>query len=672
MLNKVWGFDTETVMNKGGGWPYTFQLTCGEKQIYYVNDSLNAEQFRAAFLKTVYENCEDGDALFSFNLFFENQVLFRDMLYKFIKNRICEKFHGCLIEGVLEDPTPFLKLRWKEKTVYVIDSAKFFGDGGGNTLASIAKSYTDIPKLERPSYLGQRKPKRSEEDYFRNYAMVDSLVTEELGKIVKKYHEETGLSEWCFSAAHLAGTSFRDFFTEGKKLDLANAHIEACASWARFGGYRQIHGQGGIYEKYAHLDLDSAYPWAMFNMRSYFQGNYYRSKRVPKDGEGLYKISTILPMDDIRPLFLKRGKNKIELQPLSVPVIFWTTGFEINAYRRVFPRWTYEIMEGWEWRGQSKKKPLREWVKKFHKLKSQVKKEDKLNKWKRDFAKAMLNHLTGKFDSSIELSKETWLTGKGEIELNEVRPGMLRNYFVAALLRAKVRARVWGDSRYWEQFPVKPSLQEMTDSMDIPLSELKRIKLKNGLGNWGKEIEGDIVFIRGGTYFYFQGKKLLKAAYHGLQLRDKNGNFDYKRLFGLILKGEGTYTRHRMVRAREALRTDGLSADTALSFYDKVFKVSFKNKLIEELTVWLRKNSWSIAHLLKGANGSTSSRPDRRLKGRSQRLLKSLQSSRIKGKNLLVSGRKSVKRGRSPLKRGRSSSRSAAAVRSRRSLMLAR
>lgn len=590
MLGRVWGFDTETVLKNGGGWPYTFQLVSGEIQLFYEQKNLNATQFRAAFLNAVDRYCEDGDALFSYNLFFENQVLLRDRMWLFRENRLTGFSVGnCKISGVLEDPTPFLSLKFPNKTVWVLDAAKYFQGDHGGSLEEVAKEFLPIRKLKRPGYLGQRKPKPHEMARFKAYSMMDSYLTSDhgLGQLVLNYHKEAGLDQWCFSVAHLAGQFFNKKFCGGKKLDLASNQIEGGAVWARFGGYRRGWGEPGVYEDFVHLDLKSAYPWAYRNMRAYFGGQYVVSHVVPRDGEGVYKIETILPNRDIRPLFQKRGKHgEIQTQPINTPISFWTTGHELLAYRRVWPAWKYRIIKGYEWKGQNKNKPLERWADYAFGIKDSAK--DKSD-WRYHFGKALANHITGKFDSSLKMSEETWLTPSGPVTFQDTRPGSLRNYFVAALIRGKVRARVWGDSRYWQQFPVRPSIQEMTDSIDIPRSELHRFKLGKGLGQWGIDSEGDLIFNRTGTYTYW-GKKAGKVAYHGVQMRNKRTNrFDVKMWFRFLRKGGGTYTRKRMVRVREALKLDGITARRALYFYDKKFTFKVSNKFKEEFRAWLKK-----------------------------------------------------------------------------------
>lgn len=591
MLGRVWGFDTETVLKNGGGWPYTFQLVNGQTQLFHEQKNLNASMFRAAFLKAVDRYCGDGDSLWSFNLFFENQVLLRDKMWLFRDNRLGGiKFGDCRVSGVLEDPTPYLRLEFPSKTVWVLDAAKYFQGDGGGSLEEVAKEFLPLRKLPRPKYLGQRKPKPWEFSYFKKYSMMDAFLTSDhaLGGIAKKYHGEAHLDQWCYSVAHLAGQFFNGTFTEGKKLDLASNKIEGGAVWARFGGYRRGWVNAGIYEDYVHLDLKSAYPWAYRNMRAYFGGRYVETRRIPADGEVILKIRTVLPSHEIRPLFQKRGKHgEIITQPLNSTISFWTTGHEVLAYKRVWPRWRFEVLQGYEWRGQDRKKPLRDWADYAFKIKNNAKNE---SDWRYHFGKALANHITGKFDSSIRMSEETWLTPSGPIQLQESRPGSLRNFVVAALIRGKVRSKVWGDSRYWEQFPVRPSIQEMTDSIDIPRKELHRFKLGKGLGQWGVKSEGDLVFLRTGTYVYYGKKSKKTEGHHGIQLRNKRTNkFDIKQFFRFLRKGGGTYTRKRMIRVREALKRDGMGAKSALLFHDKKFTFKVSKNFREEFTSWLKR-----------------------------------------------------------------------------------
>jgi hypothetical protein len=130
----------------------------------------------------------------------------------------------------------------------------------------------------------------------------------------------------------------------------------------------------------------------------------------------------------------------------------------------------------------------------------------------------------------------------------------------------------------------------MTDSIDIPRKELHRFKLGKGLGQWGIKSEGDLIFLRTGTYTYWGRKSHDTEGHHGIQLRNKKTNkFDVKQWFRFLKKGGGTYTRRRMVRAREALRRDGLSAKSALLFHDKKFTFKVSKTFREEFKQWLRK-----------------------------------------------------------------------------------
>ena len=268
-------------------------------------------------------------------------------------------------------------------------------------------------------------------------------------------------------------------------------------------------------------------------------------------------------------------------------VSFWTTGFEIQAYSRVWPGWKYRILQGYEWRGQNRYKPLQEWADYAFGIKNSARDE---TDWRYHFGKALANHITGKFDSSLKMSEETWLTPQGPISLQETRPGSLRNYFVASLIRGKVRAKVWGDSRYWQRFPVNPSIQEMTDSIDIPRKELHRFKLGKALGSWGIKSEGDLVYLRTGTYTYWGKHAKGTEGHHGVQLRNKRTNrFDIKMFFRFLRDGGGSYTRKRMVRVREALKRDGMKADSALLFHEKKFNFKVSKNFVEGFKSWLKR-----------------------------------------------------------------------------------
>jgi hypothetical protein len=183
------------------------------------------------------------------------------------------------------------------------------------------------------------------------------------------------------------------------------------------------------------------------------------------------------------------------------------------------------------------------------------------------------------------MNREEWLTPSGLITMQDIRPGSLRNLFVASIIRGKVRARVWFDSRYGQKFPVYPSLQEMTDSIDIPQTMLKHFSLGGRLGQWGLECKGDMIFHRTGSYMYYNRGKFPKVAFHGVQYRDKKtGKFNPLSFLNFISKGGGTYFKVRMVRARESLRSD--RGKSALRFRPKKFTLKFPINFVKEVLQW--------------------------------------------------------------------------------------
>lgn len=582
MIGRIIGWDIETAAfgSQGTQYPYLFQIY-GGKGVEYIheNKTLSSKSFTTAFIKFLDDFCLPNDVFVNYNLGFDGpQTFFRQDL-QVINRKVFRRFQVgnkvLTVTGILDNPTPFLECYFNDgRKIYFIDSSKFFE---GLNLADVAKQYSSISKMERPSCIGRIPSYKERSNYFK-YAMIDAQVCYELGLIIKKYHDLASLKNVTFSVAHLAGTSFNQNFCDSRKLDNPGPGIEGAAYWAKFGGYRCSFLKQGIYKNYSHLDIVSLYPWAYSNMKAYFDGRYFQTMKL--EPEGIYKIQTVLPKDEIQPLFLGRVKHRIIMQPLNTPVTFWTTEPEISVYNKIHKAWKYRILNGYVWRGQNSNRPLAKWVALHFAEKSKYQKGTP-DEYKRNFHKDMLNHLTGKFDASISTNEECYITSEGEKDFSTKRPGMLRNYFVAAVLRAKARAKVWFDA-------YGLSGQFMTDSIDIPMryATKKYFDIGSNLGQWAVEVpRGDMVFYRNGAYLYFDSIKKtslppLKNALHGFQN-------DWHVFLGLLRLGGGWYERHKMMRIKESLRKDG--GLSAFKFYDKPFE--FKNvskKLQEEVTKWLK------------------------------------------------------------------------------------
>jgi hypothetical protein len=584
MIGRIWGWDTETIQKGKNNtqYPYTFQIYGGPGLSFLCeNPTLSPDRFRNEFFKFLDQQALSGDIFVCYNLEFDGlQTFFRDDLSiygKKIFRRFPFKSKTITITGVLSYPTPFLEMYISDgRKITFIDSSKFFE---GMNLEKVALQYKTIPKMKRPSYIGKRFPTDREKPSFFKYAMVDAQVCYELGLIIKKYHELANLNAITFSVAHLAGTNFNINFCDNHKLDYPGQGIDFAALQAKYGGYRASYIQQGVYKRYAHLDVVSLYPYVMSKMKAYFNGKYYQTTRLER--EGIYKIQTILPKNETQPLFLKRIKgHKIEFQPLNAVISFWCTEPEITAYKKIHKKWKYKILNGFVWRGQSKNRPLARWVELHFKEKAKYSKNGP-EKFKRDFHKDMMNHLTGKFDANIGVTEEKFITKDGEKDFSYKRPGMLRNYFVAAVLRGAARAYTWIKG-------YNKSVQYMTDSIDIPVkyANSRYFNIGSGLGQWEIEAVGDFIFYRTGLYLYFnwrKNKEPLKNALHGFQS-------DWRKFLELVRLGGGTYTRTKMMRVKESLKRDG--GLTAFKFYDKKFELkNVSKKLTEEIKSWLRNKT---------------------------------------------------------------------------------
>lgn len=580
---EVWGFDTETIK----GQPYTFQLSFGDKRIYYEN-VLGNSKFREAFFKTIFKECEDGAIIFSYNLFFEITVLFRDKVELLSKNRFKWFTENYFVEGMVENPTPRMVLYGKNKKIYFVDASRFFtGDRKIDTLEKVANSYLEVPKMKRPKYIGERKPKRNELEYFKKYSMIDAYLAEKLGEIIIEYHNLVNIKEVTFSISHLAGKAFKQNYTDGKGLDLANDQIENYADEARRGGYRAAHVGEGVYRDICHIDLDSAYPFAMSILPAFYGGKFSRCNSL--NDYGLFKIKTKLPLSD-RPYFQKKiysqsGKSvRLEFIEQEREVVFWTTGFEIKNFKSIFKEWKYEILSGYIWKGQSKYKPMKAWVEFWHKRKIEIDKDDKKRAPERQFAKLMMNVISGKADSVIFERESYWITKDGIEENGTTINGSLKNYFVATLIRAIPRSICWKTGFETE------SLFEVTDSISIERKYLKKINIENKLGGWGfetgKKFKTDLVFEKLGTYFYFPQRGKLKKG--PVKYALQGFHQDWKTYFQLLKKGVvGSYQKLRMNKIKESLRQN--KPEKVLTFEKKTWNWEISANYRKAVLKWLKK-----------------------------------------------------------------------------------
>ena len=591
MNPQIIGFDTETIQ----AGPYNAQhpLTAqfcieGGTEFYLKNPTLSPKKMRQMCVQWLWDYFPHGGVLNAFNLPFDTIMgFFRDNLPA-IKQRIFERFElrggrWIVFKGNLGDGTPFIELIFSDgRRGVMIDSAKFFE---GMNLAKVSEKHTTFKKLERPDYLGKRRPNKREEKYFREYAMVDARVCVELGAIIRKYHQLAGIENQTFSVAHLAGEYFFQKTCKGRKLDDPGPRIQNFAFDAKFGGYRTSFCDSGIYYRLAHLDVVSLYPWAACQMLPYFGGKFAPSYKIER--EGIYRIKTN-GLYDGRPLFYKRNKgHNLSFQPLRTPIVFTATEPEISAYLRVYPKWKFEILEGYCWKGNLKQEaPLKTYMMEHFLEKAKYEKGSP-DEWKRNFHKDLMNHLTGKFDASVRdggLDETVYITPTGEKRFGTVRPGKLQNFFVAAILRGISRAYMW------EKTIKMPVYQFMTDSVDVPIKYIPKFKLGKGLGEWDLETKGTMVFFRTGCYGYHTKKGWTKTALHAISM-----NFpDFVKTLASPPKGEGKnkgewgYFKTRMTRVFESLRRDG--GKTAFRFAPQWKNIpGVTLKLSKEVRTWLRK-----------------------------------------------------------------------------------
>lgn len=164
MVNII-GFDTETFLSKEGNhFAYKFYSA----QFY--NPKLNLDTFLTdpSDVAAMFSNRTQGAIFLASNAEYDFTVLAKILDKDYFTMR-------CLYNG-----SRFLygKLQRKKHCWTIYDSRNIFTNW---SLAKMGK-FLDIQKLEKPEYLGKRKPKtEAEKFYFQRYAMRDAEIGYEAG-----------------------------------------------------------------------------------------------------------------------------------------------------------------------------------------------------------------------------------------------------------------------------------------------------------------------------------------------------------------------------------------------------------------------------------------------------------------------------------------------------------
>lgn len=401
-----------------------------------------------------------------------------------------------------------------------------------------------FPKLEKPSYLGQREPNTLEEKvYFQKYAMRDAEICYKAAKMV--YSE---FKTWRTTCAGLAIRVFmRDFWRDKQRNKLRYGKIKPLKPeineklrLAYHGGRTECFIRGINTETIKQYDINSLYPFVM----RYKNYPDVTKEPVPEtdvnlDYEGIARV--ILSCEhDFPPICIKKifpDKTEKLIFPSGI-YSGWFTYPELRAVEDYGLGKIIDVAEAYEWKETFN--PFREYVDNFYKLKEQATAQDSP---KKNLYKIMLNSLYGKFG---EHGGVRFLEFDGSEIINESislgKSAWYHSVPLAAYITAYARLENWQYLR-----TMRPTKLYYTDTDCFATSENLDVYCGSGLGKLKVEAtakKGAACFIRAKFYMLNDAIKL-----KGFHVEDTPSQLRLA-----IYKNNFSRQEHRILKAVEAKR----------------------------------------------------------------------------------------------------------------------
>lgn len=525
----VYGADTETL----DGEPLSLQfysedVACDE--IYFVNARTAADRFakwckgrRRGVLHVVYIH----------NLEFDLPELLWGHHEKLVQNHgeFDFRWHDFRVAGVYGAPTFCRISNGHDISIMLVDSFSYFR---GSLDRASALFCPDLPKLERPVGLGERKF-TARDTGFCEYAMRDAVVAYHIGKGLERVHQEYDI-EQTVSVADMAARIFRHKYL--RELDYIivqpGREVIEAALLSYHGGKNNMTVPPGWYADVSSLDISSAYPDAMRNMPSFAREDLYKrysgrkAKQVPD--YGVYCVSGVLEKCAWPVIFSHAFK------PLSGEITdVWVQGFELNEALRSGELNLKKIRGHYYDAEKDIQVPaLRYFVEEFY-----AKKEAELDEVMRQMQKFILNSISGKF---IQTRKRntcayTDVDSGSTVSASELVAGGMFHPFIASAITAHTRARIHGLEHEYEaihtatdgimtQQPAK-AMGKGLGSLTLEAKDSTAVLLRNKcyvqyadrsqVRKDGKHFRYSVTGKKIAPSHVFKSKFIVKEARHGFQ-----------------------------------------------------------------------------------------------------------------------------------------------------------
>jgi len=519
----LYGIDTETVNGK----LYSIQVYGEDVSFFKYAEGMTAKEI-IDWLYTITK----GGMFYAHNLQFDFGVMFSKLLEPGTKR---VKFDDINATILYPSPCYAVITKQKHRSLVFADSMNFFP-------MSLKKAATyighDIAKLERPEYLGKRKPKKAELENFVRYAMVDAEICYYLALDIAATHEEFDINmRYSVSYASIAAKIYKKYFMTDE-IPLPPPNITELALAAYHGGRTEAMGYGHIKNGRVY-DIRSSYPYSMSHTKIPLDMNWVETNELHEDG--FYLISGKLPKMKISPLCFDR---KLLIAPIGEFKCVAVTGIEAIDIQKHCSE--FKVIKGYVYKGKYNYS-MRDYVDFFYEKKQNAK--DKTARLK---YKLLMNSLYGKTiqlnaPDKCETRQCGYSSGEGfKIIDNRKIPAGMFNPAIASWITGRSRSKLFNKMKNLEQYVVYCDTDSIFVTKDCP-----KIKSSNELGEWALEACGHIYIIREKFYVVKQNGKIIKSGRHGFQ-----GNIeDMDKIFSKGNK-ENKYKITRMVKFYESQRQD--------------------------------------------------------------------------------------------------------------------
>ena len=264
------------------------------------------------------------------------------------------------------------------------------------------------------------------------------------------------------------------------------------AYWSYYGGWFELMKRGYHGDTIYEYDINSAYPHAMRNLADTRDLDWQRTTSIHKDAViGMYQvILTPKRSTHISPLQIRT--EKVSVHP-HTSTVRYVVDDEIAMLKDVYK---VKVVGGWEGFGDNVRYPFRDFVEKLYQNKADYKNK---NQMMYDAVKKVLNGFYGKNIQRVD----------GKI-------GNCFNPIYAAKTTASCRRQIWEAIKDHQQevIGIQTDSCMMTEEIDLDLGD--------GLGQWGRDVYSEGIFLLSGVYEMEGKKKKTKIRGYESSLRLKD------------------------------------------------------------------------------------------------------------------------------------------------------